>query len=74
MDKNSPPPVTQKTPPSNPKTSKKAHWYQASRPKSQSPDYFAQLDNIGDILAADPVSSHQSVANTEPSTRAWESE
>ena len=57
--------VTQKTPPSNPKPSAKTHRYRASRPQSQSPDYFAQFDNIDDTITADPRN-----ANPESSTSA----
>ena len=45
--------VTQKTSPSNPKPVAKTHRYRASHPELQSPDYFAQFDNIDDTVAAD---------------------
>lgn len=61
--------ITQKTPPSKP--APKTHWYRASRPESQSPDYFAEFSDIcEDLFTAKSAPPPQSETDAESSAGA----
>lgn len=63
--------VTQKTPPPKPKTGAKTHWYRASRPESQSPDYFAEFEDISeDLFSANSAPPPQSEQDAQSSAGA----